>query len=73
MPRTPKEVADSLEELTETIEEKKRERESARLERKRQREDAARRKRIENLIAPILFIATLLISIAVMCIARLFS
>lgn len=72
MPKSPKEVADTLEELTETIEEQKREKEAARLERKRKREDKARRKRIEQLIAPVLFIALLIISAVVMFISQLF-
>lgn len=71
MPRSPKEVADSLEELTETIEEQKREREAARLERKRMREEKARRKKIEHMIAPVLFFLTLLISAVVMFLSNL--
>ena len=71
MAKPTKEVADRLEELTLTVEEHKREREAARLERKRKKEEKARRERLEKMVAPALFLLTLLISGVVMLISNL--
>ena len=71
MPKSHNEAADTLDELTQTIEEKKREKEAARLERKLRREAQARRKSIEQSIAPLLFFGLLLLSAVVMFLSKL--
>lgn len=64
------EAADLLEDQIEAVEEQKRQKEQARRERKERQRIKARNKLIERLVAPGLFLLTLLVSALVMLFFR---
>jgi hypothetical protein len=60
------EVAESLHTLTETIEERRRQKEAARKEKKEREIKRKKQQLFERLVAPVLFVATLIVSAIVM-------